>query len=84
MNKMSVTVRTKLVVGYWELVHMELGSDNSSDQDKATVTKELEEPEEKKMRILWWKEENCPTPKKALERRRNPAVNQVCDEDLVT
>ena len=42
MNKMSVTVLTKLVVGYWELVSMESGYDNSSDKDTATVTKDLE------------------------------------------
>ena len=44
MKKMRVTVRSKLVVGYSELVPMESGSDNSSEQDTATVTKELEEP----------------------------------------
>ena len=33
------------------------------------------------MRTLWWKEENCPTPKKALERQRNPAVNGLSDDD---
>ena len=47
-----MTVLAKLVVGYWELVPMESGSDNSSDQDTATVTKDLEEPAAKKMRIL--------------------------------
>ena len=31
MKKMRVTVRVKLVVGYWELVPMESGDDNSSD-----------------------------------------------------
>ena len=28
---------------------------------------------------MWWKEENWPTLKKSLERRRNPAVNKVYD-----
>ena len=42
MKKMRMKVRAKLVVGYWELVPMELVSDNSSDQDTATVTKDLE------------------------------------------
>ena len=39
MKQMRVTVRAKLVVFYWELVLMESGSDNSLDQDTATVTK---------------------------------------------
>ena len=39
MKKMSVTVEAKLVVGYWELVPMEPGADNSSEQDTATFTK---------------------------------------------
>ena len=83
-KKMRVTVRTNLVVGYWELVPMESGSNNSSEQDTATVTKELEEPVSKQKKTLWCKEENWRTMKKALERRRNPAVNRVCDEDPVT
>ena len=41
---MRVTVQAELVVGYWELVPMESGSDNSQEKDTATVTKELEEP----------------------------------------
>ena len=52
MNKMRVTVRAKLVVGYWELVPMESVSDNSSEQDTDTVTKEFEEPAAKGMRTL--------------------------------
>ena len=50
---------------------MESESDNSSEQDTATVPKELEEPSEKQKRRLWWKEENWPTLKKAMERQRN-------------
>ena len=38
-KKMRVTVQAKLVVGYWELVPMESGADESSGQDTATVTK---------------------------------------------
>ena len=44
---MRVTFQAKLVVGYWDLVPMESGANNSSEHDKATVTKELEEPAEK-------------------------------------
>ena len=40
-KKMRVTVQENLVVGYWELVPMVSGSDNSSEQNTATVTKEL-------------------------------------------
>ena len=47
MKKMRVTLREKLVVGYWELVPMESGYDNSLEHDTATVTKELDEPTEK-------------------------------------
>ena len=66
MKQMRVTVRSKLVVGYWGLVPMESGADNSSEQDTATVTNELEEPEAKKNRVLWWKEENWPSLKKYM------------------
>ena len=37
-------VQEKMVVGYWEFIPMELGADNSSEQDTVTVNKELEEP----------------------------------------
>ena len=77
MNKMRMTIQVKLFVGYWELVPMESVSDNSSEQDTATVTKEFEEPAAKVMMTLWWKEYNWPTLKKALERWRNPLLNQV-------
>ena len=36
------------------------------------------------MRVLWQKDENWSTLKKAMERRRNLAVNLLCDEDTVT
>ena len=75
---MRVIVEKKLVVGYWELVPMESGADNSSDQDTDTVTNELEELVATLTMPLWWKEENWPTLKKALERQRNPDVNGVC------
>ena len=55
---MRVTVQENLVVGYWELVPMESGADNPSEQDTDTVTKELEEPAAKQNMTLWWKEEN--------------------------
>ena len=35
---MRATVRAKLVVGYWGLVPMESGADNSSEQDIDAVT----------------------------------------------
>ena len=76
---MRVIIQEKLVVGYWELVPMESGADNSSDYDTSTVIKGLEEPQSKQKRTLWWKEENCPSLNKSMERRRNPAVNGVCD-----
>ena len=83
-KKMRVTVQENLVVGYWELVPMVSGSDNSSEQNTATVTKELEEPAEKQMMILWRKEENWPTLRKDMEILRNPAFNRGCDEYPVT
>ena len=58
---------------------MESGADNSSDYDTSTVIKGLEESQSKQKRTLWWKEENCPSLNKSMERRRNPAVNGVCD-----
>ena len=84
MKTISVTVQAKLVVGYWYLVPIESVSDNSSEQDTATVTKDLEEPAANKMRTLWWKDDNCSTLNKSLERQRNPAVNGVCDEDPIS
>ena len=53
---MRVTVRAKLVVGYLELVTMESGDDNSSEQDTSTATNDLKKPEAKRKRNLWWKE----------------------------
>ena len=41
-KKMRATVRETLVVGYWELVPMESGSENSSEQGIFTVTKDLD------------------------------------------
>ena len=61
------------------MVPIELVDDNSSDQDTATVTNELEEPAAKRNRTLCWKEEKWPRLNKYLERRRNPAVNGVFD-----
>ena len=55
MKQMRVTVQAKLVVGYWDLVPMESGYDDSLDQDTDTVTKELEETSEKRKMTLWWK-----------------------------
>ena len=55
-NKIRVTFPAKLLVGYWDLVPMESGADNSSEQGKATVTKKLEEPAEKQKCNLWWEE----------------------------
>ena len=79
MNQMRVTVQEKLVVGYWQLVPMESGADNSLEKDTSKVTKELEEPLVNRNRTLWWKEQKWPRLKKALQRQRNPAVNVLCD-----
>ena len=62
---------------------MESAYDKSSEQNTATVTKKLEEPKAKQKRSLWWKEENWPRLKKAMDIWRNPAVNGVCDEDFL-
>ena len=40
-KQMRVRVQVNLVVGYWELVPMESGSDNVSKKDISTVTNEL-------------------------------------------
>ena len=58
---------------------MKSGADNSLEQETSTVTKELEELEEKRKIILRWKKKNWPRLKKYMERRRNPEVNGVCD-----
>ena len=41
-EKIRVIVRAKLDVGYWELIPMESGADNSAYQDTSEVTNELE------------------------------------------
>ena len=58
---MMVTVRAKLVVGYWELVPMKSRADNSSEQDIATVSKESEEPAAKRKRNLYQYDSQSPT-----------------------
>ena len=47
-KKMRMTVLAKLVVGFWELTPMESVAYNSAEQDTSTVTKENEEPTEKR------------------------------------
>ena len=59
---------------------MESESDNSSERYIDTVAKELEEPSAKKIKALWWKEENRPRLKKAMERQSNPVFNGVWGE----
>ena len=81
MNQMSVTVQAKLVVGYWELVPTESGSDNSSEKGTSTVTKELEEPTAKRKKTLWWKEDNWTRPKEDMDRQSNPVVDEEYDAD---
>ena len=76
---MRLIVREKLVIAYLELVPMESGDDNSSEQDTVTATKYLEEPAAKQKRYLLWKKENLQRMKKAMERQRNPWVNGVCN-----
>ena len=44
---MRVIVQANLVVGFWQLIPMEPGSDNSVDRDTATVTKDNDETSEK-------------------------------------
>ena len=41
-KEMRLTVQAKLVVGFWKLIPMESGYENSEEQDTTTVTKELE------------------------------------------
>ena len=79
-KKMRVTVRTRLVFGFGDLIPMESGADNSVEQYTATVNKEHEEPSPKLKRDSWWKGENWPRPKKDLEIWRNTMVNGLCDE----
>ena len=55
---MRVTFGGKSVVGFWELVPMESGYDNSEEKDTYAVIKENKEPAEKLDRTSWWKDEN--------------------------
>ena len=52
-NKMRVTVREKLVVGFGELIPMESGYYDSSYQYTATFTKDNEEPVTNLNRTSW-------------------------------
>ena len=40
---MRVIVQENLVVGFWELTHLLLGSDSSTDQNTVTITKDNED-----------------------------------------
>ena len=80
---MRVKFQSQMVVGYWELVSMESGADNSSDKYTATVTKQLEEPAEKRSMTLWWKEENWTRLKRYMDIWRNPEASVVCDADCL-
>ena len=42
---MRVKFQMKLAVGFWELIPLELGADNSAEQNTATVTKDNESNE---------------------------------------
>ena len=55
---MRVTVRSKLVVVFWELINMESGYDKKEEQGTATVTKDNEETTEKRKMNFWRKEKN--------------------------
>ena len=79
-KKMRVKVQSKLVVGYCGLISLESGADNSAEQDTCTFTKEIDEPPTRRNVNLLWKEWNWQRLKKAMNKRRNPAVNEVCDE----
>ena len=43
---MRVKFQVKLAVGFWELIPLELGADNSAEQNTATVTKDSEDQDE--------------------------------------
>ena len=75
-------IMIKLVVGFWDLIPMESGYDNSEEQETSTVTKENEGPESKRERNLWWKEEKCPRMRKSLDRLRNTTIYGGCEKGI--
>ena len=57
---MRVKFQMKLAVGFWELIPLELGADNSAEQNTATVTRDNEdqvdeEPAVERNRASWLK-----------------------------
>ena len=58
MKRGKVIVREKLIVGYWELIPMELVSYLLAPQDTPIVRVTGGRREEKKQRNYWWTEDN--------------------------
>ena len=86
MKQGKVIVRAKLVIGYWELIPIELGAEFLAPQDTATVRVSEEILAAKKQRNYWWKEDNWPRPKKYLVNGQYPYLRVNCGKaclDLV-
>ena len=58
MQQSKVIVQAKLVVGYWELIPMESGSELSAPQDISTVRVLEERPVARKHRNYWRNKKN--------------------------
>ena len=58
MKQGKVIVQEKLVVGYWDLIPMESGTELLAPKDTATVRVAEERRAAKKHRNHWWTEAN--------------------------
>ena len=83
MKQGKVIVRTKLVLGYWDLIHMESGAEFSAPQDTVTIRVSEERRTAKKQRNNWWTEANWPRINEALANSRYPYFRGRCDEDCL-
>ena len=80
MKQGKVKLRAKLVVGYWELIPMESGSELSAPQDTSTVRVAEERRIAKKQSNHLWTEDNLPRIKESLLNSRCPSLRGQCDE----
>ena len=72
MKRVKVILRSKLVVGYWELIPMESLDECSAPHDTSTVRVSEDRQAEKKKRIQWFLQANWLRLKEALVKSRDP------------
>ena len=79
MKLVKVIVRSKLVVGYWELIPMESWDEFLAPHDTSTVRVSEERRVGKEKRNHWWLEANWPMLKEDLVKIWDPSLRVQCD-----